>query len=249
MAAVLPHLPGRPDVLPDFPGQFLHTCVEEMFQFLVVGQTEAVSKVFPSVFVGCLAKHDELKPADLKPDDPWLEGSIAVALAPILDLVELSGFSCLLSEAHPDKATWPAVRKSWDAWLDAEATFATRLAAMLRFSKGLFAIAPRSILRTSWHQEVDRALAALPTRIVRRGWHSDEVVDHPSPLVRSVAAPGSMMWSQYDGCDIFAACYLAERPGIQSDQLFRQAIDLRNQVARRRADANNGNDSEGGVGA
>jgi hypothetical protein len=246
MAAVLPHLSRRPEVLPDFPGQFLHTCVEEMFQFILAGQTEAVSKVFPAVFVGCLAKHDELRPADLKADDPWLEGSIAVALAPILDLVELSGFSCLLSEAHPDRGTWSSVRKTWDAWLDAEPTFGVRLAAMLRFSKGLFAIAPRSILRTNWHQEIDRALAALPTRFVNRGWHSPEVVDHPSPLVQSVVTPGRMMWSPYDGCDIFVACYLAERPGIQADKLYRQSVDLREQIARRRGEPTDGND-EGGT--
>jgi hypothetical protein len=249
MAGVLPHLPRRPDVLPDFPGQFLHTCVEEVFQFIVAGQTKAVAKVFSSVFVGCLAKHDELKPADLRPDDPWLEGSIAVALAPVLDLVELSGFSCLLSEAYPDKDTWQTVRTTWDAWLVAEPTFGARLATMLRFSKGLFAIAPRSILRTTWHQEVNRILAALPKRVVSRGWHSDEIVDHPSPIVRSIAASGRMMWSQYDGCDIFAACYLAERPGIQPDQLYRQAIDLRQQVARTRTESNDGNDDGGGVSA
>ena len=55
------------------------------------------------------------------------------------------------------------------------------------------------------------------------------------------------MRSFYDGCDIFAACYLAERPGLQIDQLHRQAIDLRDQIARRPSTTDDGNETPEGL--
>ena len=243
MAGLLPQLPKRPNVLPDYPGQFLHTCVEEVFKLILAGDVTPMSRVLPSVFVGCLAKHDALKPTDLQPDDLRLEGSIALSLAPILDLVELSGLSLLLSQVHPERATWPTVQRLWDGFLDANNPFVSQLAAMLHFSKGLFAIAPRSILRTGWHQRVDHVLGQLPTRAPRRRWYPERVVDHPSALVQAIASPYGLMRSFYDGCDIFAACYLAERPGFQIDQLHRQAIDIRDHIARRPTTTDDGNET------
>ena len=247
MAGLLPRLPKRPNVLPDFPGQFLHTCVEEVFEVIVAGDVARMSRIFPSVFLGCLAKYDALKPTDLHPDDPWLEPSMALSLAPILDLVELSGFSILLSQVHPERPTWPTVQRLWDAFFDAHSPFVTALPVMLRFSKGLFAIQPRSILRTGWHQRVDHVLGQLPTRAPRRRWYPERVVDHPSALVQAIASPYGLMRSFYDGCDIFAACYLAERPGLQIDQLHRQAIDLRDQIARRPSTTDDGNETPEGL--
>ena len=49
--------------------------------------------------------------------------------------------------------------------------FVAALPVMLRFSKGLFAIQPRSILHTGWHQRVDHVLGQLPTRAPRRRWY------------------------------------------------------------------------------
>ena len=247
MALLLPQLPERPNVLPDFPGQFLHTCVEEVFEFILAGDVAPMSRVIPSVFVGCLAKYDALKPTDLQPDDPRLEASTALSLAPILDLAELSGFSLLLSQVHPERATWPTVQSLWDTFLDGHSPFVSLLTAMLKFSKGPFAIAPRAILRTGWNQRVDDVLRQLPKRAPRRRWYSGKVVDHPSTLVQAIASPGELMGSFYDGCDIFAACYLAERPGFQIDQLHRKAASLREQIARRRATTDDGAETEEGI--
>ena len=247
MAGLLPQLPERPNVLPDFPGQFLHTCVEEVFEFILAGDVAPMSRVIPSVFLGCLAKYDALKRPDLQPDDPRLEASTALSLAPILDLAELSGFSLFLSQVHPDRATWPTVQSLWDAFLDGHSPFVSPLTAMLKFSKGLFAIAPRALLRTRWHQRVDDVLRQLPRRTPRRRGYSGTVVDHPSTLVQAIASPGDLMGSFYDGCDIFAACYLAERPGVQIDQLHREAADLREEIARRRARTDDEEEAQEGI--
>ena len=246
MAGLLSQLPERPNVLPDFSGQFLHTCAEEVFEFILAGDDAPISRVLPSVFDGCLAKSDALRPTDLQFDDPWLESSIALSLAPILDLVELSGFSLLLSEVHPERATWPTVQRSWDKFLDAHSSFISRLAAMLKFSKGLFAIQPRSMVRTRWHQRVDHVLRKLPTRAPRQ-WYSGKEVDHPSALVQAIASPDELMGSFYDGCDIFSACYLAERLDPKIDQLHRQAVELREHIARRRAATDDGNETPEGM--
>lgn len=229
MAALLPHLPARPDGIPDYPGQFLHTCTEEVFDLLLAGDDKRLAVVFPSVFIGCLAKHDALKAGNLSPQDPWLEAAISVSLAPILDLVELSGYALLLSQAYPERATWPMVEKSWEAFFVEQSPFAAALAAMLQFSSHQFAITPRSMLRSTWHQRIDSRLKSLPRRPSRHSWMAGEVADHPSPLVRVIGRPDAIL-SSYTGADIFAACYLATTRRIPIGSLQRKAADLRSSM-------------------
>ena len=149
-----------------------------------------------------------------------------------------------LSQVHPERATWPTVQRSWDAFLDAHSSFDSWLAAMIKFSKSLFAIQPRSMVRSRWHQRVDHVLRKLPTKEPRKLFSYREV-DHPSVLVQAIVFPDELMGSFYDGCDIFSACYLADRLDPKLDQLHRQAVDLRELIARRRAATDEGNETPG----
>ena len=68
MAGLLPALTERPTGVPDFGGQFLHTCVEEIFAYILDERTWTVlSGCFPAVFTGCLTKHDALLPQTAGP--------------------------------------------------------------------------------------------------------------------------------------------------------------------------------------
>jgi hypothetical protein len=183
------------------------------------------------VFLGCLSKHDALRPTEITPDSPWLDAELSVAFAPILDLVELSGYSYLLSEVYPERETWSAVRHAWDTFFSLQPQFTNVLIAMIGYSKGLFAIAPRSVLRTGWEQRVEHHLRQLPFRHTGRSWVQHEVVDHPSAFVRAVVMAGPLT-SMYDGTDIFVAAYLGTREGIQPNSIHAQAVELARAVTR-----------------
>jgi hypothetical protein len=237
MAVLIPRLPENPQDLPDYTGQFLHAATERVFECVIQRDVVALAKIFPGTFVGCLAKHDALRPADLKPDDPWLEGALSLSFAPILDVVELSGYSYLLSEIYPEQKTWPEIAKTWEAILDVDKELGKRMLAIIAFSKGQFAITPRSILRTSWHQRIERILRTLPTRPVGRGFGVRHEIDHPSAFVRTVVHPGPLS-TMHDGADIFAAMYLLERPEVPCEAAHRQALELARWIAEEKDRAN-----------
>lgn len=241
MSELIPRLPPKPKELPDYPGQFLHTATERVFGCVLSGDASALENIFTGTFVGCLAKHNELR-VDAPPNDHLLEAQLAVAFAPILDLVELSGYSYLLSEAFPDRRTWPLVARAWDRFLTAHEPFASQLLRIISFSKMGLSIPPRSVLRTNWDQAVGRTLRQLPMRRVDRGFATHEEIDHPNAFVRT-AASHRPLGMTYDGADIFAAMYLLARAGIQQELAHRLARDLaRRNAAERRTNEADGED-------
>lgn len=229
MAELIPQLPAKPKDLPDYPGQFLHTTTERTLECVLKGDAETLRRIFPGTFVGCLSKHDELR-VDVRPNDPFLEGQLAVAFAPIVDLVEVSGYSYLLSEAFPDRQTWPDIARVWDAFLAAQPELADQLLRIISFAKQGMSIHPRAILRANWDRDVAIVLRQLPVRRVARGFASREEVDHPSPLIRAVVHPGRMGLMD-DGSDVFAAMYLLLRPGAQQALAHPRARELARRTA------------------
>lgn len=228
MAEVIPRLPTKPTDLPDYSGQFLHTATDQVFDCVLRGDAEALQPILPGTFVGCLAKHNELR-LDLGVQDHLVEARLAVAFAPILDLVELSGFSYLLSEAFPERPTWPVIVGTWDRFLRANEPFADQLLRIVSFAKRGLLVHPRAALRNSWDREVLNSLQELPIRQVSRRFGGHEEFDHPSAFLREVVHPGRI-GSMYDGADIFVAMYLLARTGVQRDLAHAQAFEL----ARRR---------------
>jgi hypothetical protein len=236
MSVLMPRLPAKPEELPDYRGQFLHTVTEQVFEYVLEGDAASLARTLPGAFAGCFAMHDALRPADFNPEDPWLEASLSVAFAPIMDLVELSGYSYVLSEAFPDKQTWPTVADVWDRALGAAeaGAMAKRVAAIVSFSKNqFFSIAPRAVLRTTWQQRVEQVLRALPVKSDREGFGVHYSVDHPSAFVRAVFHPHSLGMME-DGADIFAAMYLLATPEISATLVHRQASDLVRRIAQER---------------
>ena len=229
MTVVIPRLTKRPKDLPDYPGQFLHAATEYVFECVIKQDVATLAKIFPGTFLGCLAMHNALRTPDLEPSDPWLEGALSLAFAPILDLVELSGYSYLLSEVFPEHMTWPVIAQKWDEVLDAQKGLGGRILAIIAFSKGQFALAPRSILRTSWQQRLERILTKLPTKREGHVFAMSLEIDHPSAFVRTVVHPGPFT-TTYDGADIFTATYLLARPDIARDAAHRQALELAREV-------------------
>ena len=107
----------RPDSYPDFAGQFLHSVGEQLLAALVKNDENTVTAIFPAAFAGALRQYDRLaKTIDLS---DW-RGAVAskVAVAPILDVVQLSGYCILFSELHHNPALAHPVSQTWTSYLD-----------------------------------------------------------------------------------------------------------------------------------
>lgn len=223
----------RPKDFPDYSGQFLHTVGEAVFDALLSGNTDMVKALFIPYFFGCIKRFDDLKPTKDLTD--WrAQQELHVALAPLLDLMDLSGYARLLADFHNKAELWTQVKDVWDEYLDGTqgAQRAALLAAGVSLTEGTFAIPHRGLLRTGWQQRIDRTLNQLPRREIYIGsvLVSDTLVLHPSSLVRLFARDPFM--GHYDGLDVFIGLYLGKREGVDSTQLGRKHRDLEDALAR-----------------
>lgn len=202
----------RPEGVPDYLGQFIHTVGEFIFDQLVKQQPARIRLVVPSYFLASLNLFERLKPSMPKPD-VWTEQRLHVAAAPVLDLLELSGYAKLLAELHRKDEIWIAIRSSWDVFLENTPNALPWLAAITRFGEPSMQIPHRGMLRTNWEMRVQSELGKLPRRrevYGGTGLSVHEIVEHESALVRYAGE-----YEFLRGKDIFVALYLSGQPGAE----------------------------------
>jgi hypothetical protein len=211
----------RPNAYPDFAGQFLHTVGERLLASLIDNDDQIVNESFGYYFASSLMQFDHLR---AKADFQDWRGlsAMKVAVAPVLDLMSLSGYGLLLAEVHDNSELSKNIIDIWNKYLDGAngggADVLTLLISVISVTDSAFEIAHRSLIRTTWSQSVARALGKIKRRHIRgRGAFSPHrsVADHKSPLVRVFA--GEHFISTYDGIDIFAEKLLkkrADRAGV-----------------------------------
>jgi hypothetical protein len=171
-----------------------------------------VQALFAPLLMGTLFLFERMKPSDPS-FNVWTEQKLQIAAAPVIDLLELSGFAKLLAELHGEEKLWAPVTTTWHALLSKSPHMLTWLAAITAGGLPRFQIPHRGLVRTSWSMRVQRELIQLPRRrFVERGsgLFIREEVDHPSPLVRYCAK-----YEFHDGWEIFAAVYLSKQPGSE----------------------------------
>ncbi|WP_157656261.1 hypothetical protein [Burkholderia ubonensis] len=219
----------RPATYPDYAGQFLHFSGEALLQALLDGDIEILRDVFDRYFVGCLTEFGKLQSSD-GPD--WLiKQNLRIAAAPVLDLMDVSGYALLLSELHENKALWSIVRSTWDRYF-AEPQRLTGIVALVNFIESGLGATPRDILRTRWQRLVEEKLELLPrTPVKDKSWYMANETEavHPSLLVRTMASRTSSL--NYDGTDIFIALYVARNPGAKNLQEHWKRSGLSDELA------------------
>ena len=145
----------------------------------------------------------------------------AAFTSPILDLIELSGYAKLFSELHHEPLLWQTCTQRWDKYLQPphQREQLEWLGAVISYNRSLFAITPRSIIRTSWKMRFDLALRNLPrtysskrSKLPQRSIVDDQFVDHPSLLIKVIGGNNPNYPSFYDGADVFVELFLAEFP-------------------------------------
>ena len=237
--SVLLSLTSRPDSYPDFAGQFLHTVGEALFCAMCENDCNMVETLFKRYFGGCLLQYENLRPREEGTD--WqTQNNLKIAAAPLLDLMDISGYAYLLSDYHETPRLKEPVVIAWDTYLsgEAESSLLQSLAAAVAFSESGFQIEHRSTLRTRWKQIIQELLRDVEREGVDLGagvphfLSGYEIVPvHDSPLVRIFAKDLNFLF--YDGIDIFIAKYVRNREGGENLDFGRHGYrDLKEAIRR-----------------
>jgi len=202
-------LGDRPAEFPDYAGQFLHVIGEALIDALCAADIAKVQSLYRPYFIGCMMQFEKLRPR--KKDTDWrTQIDIKVASAPLLDLMDVSGYARLLADYHDNDLLWNEVTKVWDEHLNGEhAEMRMKiLAGAVSITDAGFELAHRSGLRTAWQSRVEHQLADVPRKdaYYKGTLASYTIIQHQSPLVRIFAEDS--MGSFHDGIDIFIALYL-----------------------------------------
>jgi len=226
----------RPDSYPDFAGQFLHAVGEELLSAMVKNDESTVNAIFPAAFAGALRQYDRLSKAIDFSD--W-RGTVAskIAVAPILDVMQLSGYCILLSELYHNPALSKSIVQIWTGYLDKMTSeskdFLLFLAAAISITETPFELAHRSLIRTGWSRAVAQELRKVKRRTVavgRGAFSSRSEAAHDSPLVRVFAR--NELGSFYDGMDVFIERLIRDRPDASKFELSLRRRDLRDALKR-----------------
>ena len=205
---------SRSESYPDFAGQFLHAVGEALLTAMCEDERDMVDALFKGYFYGNRLQCERLRPQENMPQ--WqLENKLKIAVAPFLDLMDLSGYAYLFSEYHDTPCLKATVAKVWDEHLDQDSVQSELqfLAAAISLTKSAFEIAHRGINRTKWMQVIERRLSSVERQEVNVDYggilsDTETVVLHESPLVRVLARNREL---SYDGIDIFLAKYVCQR--------------------------------------
>lgn len=226
----------RPEAYPDFAGQFLHAVAESLAPALVENDSDLVKELFPHFFMCSFLQYDRIG-AHVDPSSWRAPNTIKIAVAPVLDLMSLSGYGLLMAAYYDNPALSSAIVNTWNAFLDERKASGHDLMPFLSAAIGItdtaFEIAHRSMIRMSWDQMVAGVLRKLPrqsTAIGRTLVNSPSAAVHKSPLVR-VMAVDEFRSMPFTGIDIFVEEFLRKRPDA-GDMKFGSRSTVSRELAR-----------------
>ena len=195
--------PGHAD-LPDYLGQAVHRSGEACFDALAEGNAELFNELFGLYFLGIFAIVERLRPQVAE----WTDSGTAVTwmTEPLIDLIDLSGYALVFAEYYERPELWTSCRDLWLRYLPDDETGAQRLQFLSTASahhQHLFAISPRSILRTRREMRLAQMLEGLPREPTEELFH-EAPVSHASALIRKMApSPGGIGTMYLDATDVF----------------------------------------------
>ena len=231
--SIVQSLVARPESHPDFAGQFLHSVGEAILSALCQNDFETVDLFFWSYFYVSLLQFENLgkQQTDFA---QMAQYNAVVAVAPILDLMDLSGYAFLFADFHDTTQLKGSVLATWNDYLDRNPDRMLQIIpAAIRLTESTLMEGPRGIHRHGWRQTVHRYLNSLERRQVfaEDGFGFSEHVVHESALVRVVGEDDRGLF--YDGIDIFITNYIRQRNnGTDLDLGRRTHRDLEEDIER-----------------
>ena len=205
----------RQESYPDLAGQFLHNIGEALIDAMCENDFDMVEALFRHYFYGGQLKYAQLRPEEGMPAQQ-IESGIKIAVAPLLDIMDISGYMYLLSDYHDTPSLKEPIVNTWNEYLDQDSVILSLafVAAAVSLTESALEIAHRSINRTRWSQIIQQRLGDVERREVPLDQddpfaETETVVAHKSPLVRAFVRDQFEL--SPDGIDIFIAEYVRKR--------------------------------------
>jgi hypothetical protein len=233
----------RPDLLPDFAGQFLANTANHLVATLFDSAANDFQELFPVFWRASLAKFSTLFSDQGTTERDGYE-RFARSAAPLLDLVEISGFAILVSQLKETSEPWQALKDLWDPYFADPKAGASRIQIVdgaLRLTD-MPMISPGDMPRNQWRMQAGdwlRKELGIEEEFLSPSWmRTNEQLIHPRPLIRVLSRdtiPGMRR-----GSDIFGAVYFSSFLEEQKNGNGVRFHDLANSIRleTRRADNN-----------
>jgi len=220
----------RPSHIPDFSGEFLSQTAQTVVEAICRKDVTVFEALFPFFFGASIKKTSVLLRLANGRSQAEQISWVNLAMGPLLDLVELSGYSIVLSELRQTPEPWNTARTLWDRYLSDGGAGPTRM----NFLKGALQTAdipgksvPGELLRTGWRTWIHQLLRDVPVVDVVSGsfgFHVDHRVQHSSALIRVLAR--RTFAGFYRGVDVFAAMYFVKLEGNEAAAYELRSSDL-----------------------
>ena len=201
----------KTDDYPDFAGQFLHIMGEQLIDALCNNNSDIFTKIFPLYFMASLIKSEKLKPTSNNQN--WvIEHELRVAITPVIDLIDISGYAKLLSKYYEDEVYWKTVKITWDNYLKNQKIEAKYFSFVIDLYESFIGIPHRSVNRMGWKQKIEKLFEKIPSKEFYRTidgiaiYSPIIIIKHKNPLVR-IFARRNFSGSFYDGIDIFISYF------------------------------------------
>jgi hypothetical protein len=201
----------KDEKLPDYRGQFIQFIADSLLSQIIEGKADIVAKLFPTFWASSYMLFEVLRPKTPPDAAHIVRAEIHVATAPIVDLMDLSGYALLLSEYHRNREMWSPVEKVWTNYLNGTPGALKQLAAIASLEHLPGQIPHRGIVRSQWSIQVHQLLRTLPGDAGTQSRFGMHRVLHPSALVRYVARDEFA-----DGVEIFVGGFLSHFDGADS---------------------------------
>lgn len=230
--AILSMVKNRRSDVPDYLGQFVDETGENLFDVLLNNEVKEIASLFPQYLIATLGLFDRMRPENPKLDI-WTEQKTQTAAAPVLDLLELSGYAKVFAELYGEPMLWTSIVEPWDRLLDSTPQMLSALSAIATIGIPRFQIPHRGLRRGEWSTRVRYELDKVEKTSRAHGgrgfspYYTSEEIVHPSALIRYCAKHNF-----YSGWEIFASLYLSQKTGGKTLQWGRSVNDLSKSLKR-----------------
>jgi len=205
----------RPLDFPDYFGKGVILAGEECLKGLRANNHELVAKLFPKYLGGILLTFEKLR---VNSQNLRSEQFLLLLAEPIMDLLDVSGYSLLYSEYHQNQALWEPCKVAWEEMIKTNGKeYLERLAILVQNKKHSFGMTNRDISRSQWEIDFNSSMESLPRKHEKiegsRLPIGYSIIDHPSELIREVGGIDDYRFSSvHDSDEIFIDLFLSELP-------------------------------------
>ena len=222
----------RPDKFPDYPGVFLHSQGESLFEALLSNDETRIIELFPSYYFSSFYQFSKLLSRDFN-ELSKAENMAKVASAALIDLLELTGFAIVLLRFHRNTRLSDWIQRIWERHLS-EPAKVSQLMATVNMYDSAHEIPHRNEHRFNWEHCICGKLSnELDTKeVYRKGnyFHSEKIVMHDDPLVRLFAKED--LGLNHKGIDVFVTELLIPKLENPKQEISKFRRDLRDKIQR-----------------